>query len=95
MRAVIFKGPGKVAVEERPTPTIQKPTDCILKVTSCALCGSDLHFYRGHTKPPPDFIIGHEFVGVVDEVGAEITKFKPGDEVVVSFGALTNGDRRH
>lgn len=71
----------QVAVEDRPIPVIQKPTDAILKVTSTALCGSDLHFYRGHLKCPPDFICGHEFVGEIVEKGDAVKKFNIGDKV--------------
>ncbi|KAK3670411.1 hypothetical protein LTR78_009651 [Recurvomyces mirabilis] len=85
MRAVILKSDFKVAVEDRPVPTIQKPTDAILKVTSTALCGSDLHFYRGHLKCPPDFICGHEFVGEIVEKGDSVKSFNIGDKVVVPF----------
>jgi hypothetical protein len=71
----------QVAVEDRPYPNIQKPTDAILKVSSTALCGSDLHFYRGHLKCPPDFICGHEFVGEIVEKGDDVKKFNIGDKV--------------
>lgn len=71
----------QVAVEDRPIPVIQKPTDAILKVSSTALCGSDLHFYRGHLKCPPDFICGHEFVGEIVEKGDAVKKFNIGDKV--------------
>ena len=74
-----------MAVEDRPYPKIQKPTDAILKVSSTALCGSDLHFYRGHLKCPPDFICGHEFVGDIVEKGDSVKKFSVGDKVVVPF----------
>ena len=74
-----------MAVEDRPYPKIQKPTDAILKVSSTALCGSDLHFYRGHLKCPPDFICGHEFVGDIVEKGESVKKFSVGDKVVVPF----------
>ncbi|KAF2102462.1 GroES-like protein [Rhizodiscina lignyota] len=84
MRAVILKGDFEVAVEDRPVPKIQKPTDVILKVSAAGLCGSDLHFYRGHLKCPPGFICGHEFVGEIAEKGEEVTKFNVGDRVVVS-----------
>jgi threonine dehydrogenase-like Zn-dependent dehydrogenase len=75
------KQPSQVAVEDRPYPNIQKPTDAILKVSSTALCGSDLHFYRGHLKCPPDFICGHEFVGEIVEKGDSVSKFNIGDKV--------------
>lgn len=86
MRAVVFKGPYAVAVEDRPIPTIQEPTDVILKVRYAGLCGSDLHFYRGHQKIPTGFIIGHEFTGTVLEVGrGNMDGIAVGDEVVVPF----------
>jgi threonine dehydrogenase-like Zn-dependent dehydrogenase len=85
MRAVVLKGDYEVAVEDRPVPTIKNPTDVILKVTSTALCGSDLHYYRGHLKCPPGFICGHEFVGEIVEKGSAVSKFKKGDRVVVPF----------
>jgi len=85
MRAVVFKEPYRVEVEDRPVPTIQHPTDAILRVTSTALCGSDLHFYRGHLKCPTDFICGHEFVGEIVEKGDSVSEFKIGDKVVVPF----------
>jgi hypothetical protein len=71
----------QVAVEDRPYPKIQKPTDAVLKVSSTALCGSDLHFYRGHLKCPPDFICGQ-----IVEKGDEVSKFNIGDKVR-NFGA--------
>jgi threonine dehydrogenase-like Zn-dependent dehydrogenase len=88
MRAVIFKGVKEVAVEQRPTPTILDPKDVIVKVKATAICGSDLHFYRRHMKVPPGFIVGHEFTGIVDEVGGEVRGFKVGDEVVVGYLSL-------
>lgn len=84
MRAVVFKGVGTVAVEDRPVPRIQDVKDAIIKVDISALCGSDLHWYRGHQKISAGFIPGHEFVGVVHEVGSEVHDFKRGDRVVVS-----------
>lgn len=84
MRAVIFKGFENVQVEDRPIPTIEDPKDAIVKVTVSALCGSDLHWYRGHQDIPTGFIPGHEFAGVVHELGSEVTNLKQGDQVVVS-----------
>lgn len=68
MKAVIFKGPHKVAIEDRPVPTIQDDTDIIVKVEYTALCGSELHVFRGHQPSPTGFIMGHEFTGRVAEV---------------------------
>ncbi|GIZ41204.1 hypothetical protein CKM354_000451800 [Cercospora kikuchii] len=85
MRAVVYKGPYEVAVEDKPYPKIQHETDCILKVTTSALCGSDLHFYRGQLKVPAGFICGHEFVGDIVEIGNKVEKFSIGEKVVVPF----------
>ncbi|ODQ55691.1 alcohol dehydrogenase [Saitoella complicata NRRL Y-17804] len=85
MKAVIFKGVGKVAVEDRPIPTIQDPKDIIVKVSMTALCGSELHVYRGHQKSATDFIMGHEFTGVVHELGDDVKTVKKGDLVVTPF----------
>lgn len=84
MRAVVYKGPFEVAVEDKPYPRIQNPTDCVLKVTTSALCGSDLHFYRGQLNTPAGFICGHEFVGEIVEKGGAVTKFAEGDKVSLS-----------
>ena len=85
----IHRSPNKnlvqVAVEDRPYPKIQNPTDAILKVSSTALCGSDLHYYRGHLKCSPGFICGHEFVGKIVEKGDAVKSFDIGDKVVVPF----------
>ncbi|KAF7556589.1 hypothetical protein G7Z17_g1351 [Cylindrodendrum hubeiense] len=85
MRAVIFKGVGQVAVEERKRPVIQDPRDAIVKVSVAALCGSDLHWYRGHQKIPTGFIPGHEFAGVVHQIGSQVTGLNIGDSVVATF----------
>ena len=85
MRAVVFKGEYHVAVEDRPVPKLRHSTDALLKVNYTALCGSDLHYYRGHLKCPLDFICGHEFVGTIVEKGDGVTNFKIGDKVVVPF----------
>ncbi|OAG45260.1 hypothetical protein AYO21_00608 [Fonsecaea monophora] len=85
MRAVVFKGPFEVAVEDRPVPTLQDPTDVILKVTATALCGSDLHYYRGHVNIPPGLICGHEFVGSIVEKGEDVKSFEIGERAVVPF----------
>ncbi|KAK2670443.1 Polyketide synthase, enoylreductase domain [Fusarium oxysporum f. sp. vasinfectum] len=85
MRAVVFKGVGQVAVEDRPKPEIVHPTDVILKVKVSALCGSDLHWYRGHQTIPTGFIPGHEFIGVVSEKGSQVNTVDIGDVVVATF----------
>lgn len=86
MRAVTWQGIESVAVSEVPDPVIQAPTDAIVKVTSTAICGSDLHLYK--VLAPfltPGDVIGHEFMGVVSEVGSGVTNIAPGDRVVVPF----------
>jgi alcohol dehydrogenase len=84
MKAAIFKGKGTIAVEERPKPTIREPTDAIVRVVLACVCGSDLWFYRGISDLPHGGV-GHEFIGVVDEVGSEVTDVKPGDFVISPF----------
>lgn len=81
MRAVVYKGPHEVAVEDKPYPKLQTDTDCILKVTTSALCGSDLHFYRGHLDVPAGFTCGHEFVGEIVEKGSAVKNFSYGEKV--------------
>ncbi len=68
MRTAIFKGKGQIAVEERPRPSIAEPTDAVVRVVLACVCGSDLWFYRG-VSDLPHGSVGHEFIGVVDEVG--------------------------
>ncbi|BEJ07923.1 hypothetical protein CcaverHIS641_0500080 [Cutaneotrichosporon cavernicola] len=85
MKAVVLKGPFDVKVEDRPTPTVQEDTDVIIKVTMAGLCGSDLHWYRGHQPKPYDFIVGHETIGRIVEVGSGVTKWKVGDMVIAPF----------
>ncbi|KAE8368114.1 chaperonin 10-like protein [Aspergillus caelatus] len=85
MRAVVFQGPGNIIVEDRAVPQILDPKDAIIKVKVAGVCGSDLHFYRGHEKVQANFIPGHEFVGSVHAIGADIKKLKVGDDVVSPF----------
>ncbi|MBG6064517.1 alcohol dehydrogenase catalytic domain-containing protein [Micromonospora ureilytica] len=85
MKAVVFHGIGDIRVDDVPEPRIEAPTDAIVRVTTAAICGTDLHFVRG-TMPgmKPGKILGHEGVGVVEEVGTQIRNLKPGDRVVIS-----------
>ncbi|KAL5395307.1 hypothetical protein PMIN06_004812 [Paraphaeosphaeria minitans] len=85
MKAVVFKGPRKVVIEDRPVPTIKDQTDMIVKVDKTALCGSEMHVFRGHQPSGTDFIMGHEFTGFVEEVGSEVKTFQKGDRVVTPF----------
>ena len=86
MKALTWHGKRDVRVEEVPDPKIQQPTDAIVKITSSAICGSDLHLYEvlGPYLTPGD-VLGHEPMGVVEEVGSEVTHVQPGDRVVVPF----------
>ncbi|MFI1538379.1 zinc-dependent alcohol dehydrogenase [Streptomyces anandii] len=86
MKAVTWQGKRDVRVDEVPDPKIQEPTDAVIRVTSSGLCGSDLHLYEVLTPfMTPGDILGHEPIGIVEEVGAEVTNLQPGDRVVVPF----------
>ncbi|ROS73320.1 zinc-dependent alcohol dehydrogenase [Cellulomonas sp. PhB143] len=86
MRALTWQGREDVRVEDVPDPQIVEPTDAVVRITSTAICGSDLHLYGvlGAFIDPGD-VLGHEPMGVVEEVGAEVTNLRPGDRVVVPF----------
>lgn len=92
MKAVTWQGVEDVRVEEVPDPAIEKPTDAIIRVTSSGLCGSDLHLYKvlGAFIDPGD-VLGHEPMGVVEEVGAEVDHIKSGDRVVIPFNISCGG----
>jgi S-(hydroxymethyl)glutathione dehydrogenase / alcohol dehydrogenase len=85
MKALVFHHPKKVTVEQVKDPIIEDNEDIIVKVTSTAICGSDLHIYNGFIPQTKDMILGHEFMGVVEEVGKNVSKFQKGDRVVVPF----------
>lgn len=85
MRALTFQEPGRVEVQEVPDPELQDVHDAIVKIESCAVCGSDLHIYHGRVKIEPGFTIGHEFVGVVTAVGPGVRRVQPGDRVLGCF----------
>ena len=74
MKAVIYKEPFSVAVEDVPDPEIQHPNDVIVKITSSCICGSDLHMYEGRTAAEPGIVFGHENMGVIQEVGPAVAK---------------------
>jgi threonine dehydrogenase-like Zn-dependent dehydrogenase len=86
MRAMVYRGPFRVRAEEKPDPEILHPHDAIVRVTNAAICGSDIHLYHGLM---PDLRVGHtfghEFVGIVEDVGPDVTNVKPGDRVLVPF----------
>jgi len=85
MKAVVFHKPKDIRVEEVADPIIEQPRDSIIRVTSTAICGSDLHIYNGMFPQPRDMVLGHEFMGIVEEVGSGVTNLKRGDRVVVPF----------
>ena len=86
MKAVVWKGKREVAIETVPDPTIEQPTDAIVRITSTNICGSDLHLYETLTPFMGEGdILGHEPMGVVEEVGSEVSTIKPGDRVVIPF----------
>jgi threonine dehydrogenase-like Zn-dependent dehydrogenase len=85
VKALTFQGEGDVKVKEVPKPAIHGSRDVLVRVTLGAVCGSDLHILHGHTPMNLGAVLGHEFVGVVEEVGPEVKRFQPGDRVVSSF----------
>ncbi|NKV29202.1 alcohol dehydrogenase catalytic domain-containing protein [Rhodococcus hoagii] len=90
MRGAVIYAPGDIRVEDRPDPTILAPTDAIIRTTATCVCGSDLWPYRGIENVRGPAPMGHEYVGVVEEVGSEVRNVAPGDFVVGSFFASDN-----
>ena len=85
MKALTYHGPGKRSWEEKPKPTIQKPTDAVVRVEKTTICGTDLHILKGDVPAVTDGrILGHEGVGVVEDVGTGVSNFKKGDRVIIS-----------
>src|ERR1700728_3137556 len=85
MKAFVYRGPGKKALEQRPKPEITAPTDAIVKIVKTTICGTDLHILKGDVPTcHPGRILGHEGVGVVESVGAGVVGFRPGDRVLIS-----------
>jgi alcohol dehydrogenase len=85
MKALVYLGPAKKALEERPKPEITAPTDAIVKITKTTICGTDLHILKGDVPScQPGRVLGHEGVGIVDRAGSAVTAFKPGDRVLIS-----------
>ncbi|MED3727067.1 zinc-dependent alcohol dehydrogenase [Priestia filamentosa] len=85
MKAVTYQGKKEIAVKEVEAPKIQDAQDVIVKITSTAICGSDLHLYQGNFPLPIGYVIGHEPMGIVEDIGPEVTKVKKGDRVVIPF----------
>ncbi|MDQ0393321.1 zinc-dependent alcohol dehydrogenase family protein [Labrys monachus] len=85
MKALVYRGPGSKALEDRPKPEIQAPSDAIVRMVKTTICGTDLHILKGDVATcKPGRILGHEGVGVVEAVGAGVTAFRPGDRVLLS-----------
>ena len=85
MKALVYHGPGKKAWEEKPKPAVKDPTDAVVKVLRTTICGTDLHILKGDVPAVTDGrILGHEGVGVVEEVGTGVSNFKKGDRVLIS-----------
>lgn len=85
MKAVTYQGKNSVAVKKVDDPRIQDSQDVIVNITSTAICGSDLHLYQGNFPLPIGYVIGHEPMGIVEEVGKDVTKVKKGDRVIIPF----------
>lgn len=85
MKAVVYESPMNMAVADVPRPKIQGPRDAIVRLTSSAICGSDLHMYEGHSTMKPGRVVGHEPLGVIEEVGDAVRTLRPGDRVVMPF----------
>jgi alcohol dehydrogenase len=85
MKALVYLGPGKKALQDRPIPSIASPSDAIVKVRKTTICGTDLHILKGDVATcTPGRILGHEGVGTVEEIGSAVTQFKAGDDVLIS-----------
>src|SRR4051794_28487601 len=84
MKAVVFHGIGDIRLDTVRDPKLEKPTDALIRITASAICGTDLHFIRGTLSGmKPGTVLGHEAVGIVEEVGKDVRNFRPGDRVVV------------
>ncbi|ANF58698.1 zinc-dependent alcohol dehydrogenase family protein [Halotalea alkalilenta] len=85
MKALVFKGPGEKGWEEVPRPSVQKPTDAVVRITKTTICGTDLHILKGDVPAvTPGRILGHEGVGVIEQIGDGVKNFKVGDHVLIS-----------
>lgn len=85
MKALIFKGPGLIQLEDRPRPFLQGETDALVRITRTTICGTDLHIRKGEMPTVhPGLVLGHEGAGVIEELGSGVTRFQVGDRVVIS-----------
>ena len=85
MKGVAFYGPRDVRVEEVPKPTMEEPNDVLLRIEKAAICGTDLHPYHGRLEIEEGFVLGHEYMGTIEDKGSGVTQFDEGDRVVGSF----------
>jgi threonine dehydrogenase-like Zn-dependent dehydrogenase len=90
VRATLLYGAGDVRVEDVPDPKLEQPTDAVVRVLRACICGSDLHPYHSRPASPEGSPMGHEFLGVVEEVGADVSTLKPGDVVIAPFAYSDN-----
>lgn len=80
MKAAVYKDKGTIILEERPIPSVSHPQDAVIKVTLTTICSSDIHIKHGAVpRAVPGTILGHEFVGIVEQTGSGVKRFKPGD----------------
>ena len=85
MKALVYHGPGERAWEDKPRPAIQDPSDAIVRITTSTICGTDLHILKGDLPAVTDGrILGHEGIGVVEQVGTGVSEFQVGDKVIIS-----------
>ena len=85
MKALVYQGPGKKALEDRPIPEVKAPTDAVVKIVKTTICGTDLHVLKGDVPTcSPGRILGHEGVGVVEKTGPGVATFRPGDRALIS-----------
>jgi len=94
MRAAVFVEPGKIEIAERPDPEIVQPTDAVVRVALACVCGSDLWFYRGQTPYEAHRPVGHEFIGVVEDIGSQVSALHKSDVVIAPF-AYSDGTCPH
>src|SRR4051812_42194256 len=85
MKALVFHKPKHVAIDNVEDPKIRDPQDAIVRVTSTAICGSDLHIYNGFLPQTRPMTLGHEFMGIVEETGSDVKNIAKGDRVIVPF----------
>lgn len=85
MKALVHDGKGAISLQDRPNPSIEEPSDAVVRVTRSTICTSDLHILKGVVpRALPNTVLGHEFVGVIEEVGSAVSNLKPGDRVAVN-----------